>query len=140
MEQRLSEDATSRSARGVYGISVASELSGIGPQTLRLYERWGLLTPSRTAGGTRRYSDDDLDRLKQITELVDQGVNLAGIVRILDLESRNSQLESHNTQLKLGYAKLKAAQKAAADTVASKRGRRGSDDGRRGNRASRRHT
>jgi len=69
----LAQDATSRSARGVYGISVASELSGIGAQTLRLYERWGLLTPSRTPGGIRRYSDDDLDRLARITELVDQG-------------------------------------------------------------------
>ena len=62
--------------------------TGIGPQTLRLYERRGLLTPSRTEGGTRRYSDDDLERLKRITELVDQGVNLAGIAHILDLETK----------------------------------------------------
>lgn len=64
-----------RSARGVYGISVAAELSGIGPQTLRLYERWGLVNPSRTAGGTRRYSDDDIEQLRRITELVEQGIN-----------------------------------------------------------------
>jgi MerR family transcriptional regulator/heat shock protein HspR len=135
----LGEDTASRSGRGVYGISVASELSGIGPQTLRLYERWGLLTPSRTPGGTRRYSDDDLDRLKQITDLVEQGVNLAGIARILDLQSRNSQLESHNTRLKLDNAKLKADGRAAAGTVGSKRGRRGSNDGRGQNRGSRRN-
>ncbi len=104
----------SRSARGVYGISVAAELSGVGPQTLRLYERWGLLTPSRTAGGTRRYSDDDLDRLKQIAELVEHGINLAGIARILDLETRNSQLKSDNTALQLDNAKLKADQKSTA--------------------------
>ncbi|MBS4729096.1 helix-turn-helix transcriptional regulator [Mycobacterium sp. SM1] len=135
----MGEDATSRSARGVYGISVASELSGIGPQTLRLYERWGLLRPSRTPGGTRRYSDDDLDRLKQITDLVQQGVNLAGIARILELQSRNSQLESHNTQLQLDNAKLKTGRRAAAGTVASRRGRRGSSDGRQGNRGNRRN-
>jgi MerR family transcriptional regulator, heat shock protein HspR len=110
----MADQAISRSSRGVYGISVAAELSGLGPQTLRLYERWGLLTPARTAGGTRRYSDDDLDRLKQITELVDQGINLAGIARILDLEHRNSALESHNAQLQSDNAQLKATQQAAA--------------------------
>jgi len=103
----------SRSARGVYGISVASELSGIGPQSLRLYERWGLLNPSRTEGGIRRYSDDDLERLKRITDLVDQGVNLAGIAHILDLETRNNQLQSDYTQLELLIAKLKADRKPA---------------------------
>jgi MerR family transcriptional regulator, heat shock protein HspR len=110
----LTDEATARSARGVYGISVAAELSGLGPQTLRLYERWGLLTPARTAGGTRRYSDDDLSRLKQITELVNQGVNLAGIARILDLETRNSQLQSDNAELQIDNANLKANQRGAA--------------------------
>jgi MerR family transcriptional regulator, heat shock protein HspR len=103
----LTHNATARSARGVYGISVASELSGIGPQTLRLYERWGLLTPGRTDGGTRRYSDDDLARLQRISQLVDQGINLAGVVQILNLEDRNSQLESDNTQLRSDNTKLK---------------------------------
>jgi MerR family transcriptional regulator/heat shock protein HspR len=113
-----------RSARGVYGISVAAELSGVGPQTLRLYERWGLLTPFRTAGGTRRYSDDDLDRLKQITELVDQGVNLAGIARILDLEIRNTRLQSDNAQLQLDNAKLKADRPSAANGSGPTSGRK----------------
>jgi MerR family transcriptional regulator/heat shock protein HspR len=107
-EKQLTGDSTGRSARGVYGISVTSELSGIAPQTLRLYERRGLLTPSRTDGGTRRYSDDDLERLQRITELVDQGVNLAGIAQILDLETKNSQLESGYTALELINAKLHA--------------------------------
>ena len=120
----MSRDAVSRSARGVYGISVASELSGIGPQTLRLYERWGLLTPSRTDGGTRRYSDDDLERLRRITELVDQGVNLAGIAQILDLETRNSQLESDYSQLELLNAELEADRKPAAGRHASPNERR----------------
>ncbi|OSC43151.1 hypothetical protein B8W66_01790 [Mycobacterium decipiens] len=104
----MTGDSTSRSARGLYGISVAAELSGIGPQTLRHYEKWGLLSPSRTDGGTRRYSDDDLERLNRISELVEQGVNLAGVGRILDLECRNTQLEANNTQLQSDNAKLKA--------------------------------
>lgn len=126
----MAHDATPRSARGVYGISVASELSGIGAQTLRLYERWGLLTPARTNGGTRRYSDDDLERLKRISDLVDQGVNLAGVAQILELEDKNSQLESDNTQLRLDNTQLKA-QHATRNA-----GRRGSDHDRsRGHRA-----
>jgi len=76
----------------VYGISVTSELSGVGPQTLRLYERRGLLAPSRTDGGTRRYSDDDLERLARIIELIEQGINLAGIVRILDLRTPDPKI------------------------------------------------
>ena len=86
----------------MYGISVASELSGISQQTLRLYEQRGLLTPSRTEGGTRRYSEDDLVRLRRIAELVEAGVNLAGIERILELENRNTELESDNASLVQG--------------------------------------
>jgi DNA-binding transcriptional MerR regulator len=92
----------------VYGISVASELSGIDPQTLRLYERRGLLTPARTDGGTRRYSDHDLERLQRITNLVTQGVNIAGILQILNLEHRNTELESDNGQLKSENARLRS--------------------------------
>jgi MerR family transcriptional regulator, heat shock protein HspR len=121
----LTDDSPSRSARGVYGISVTSELSGVGPQTLRLYERRGLLAPSRTDGGTRRYSDDDLERLARITELIEQGINLAGIVRILDLETRNNQLQSDYTALELRNAELKADQKPAPArrSAAPKQGR-----------------
>jgi MerR family transcriptional regulator, heat shock protein HspR len=93
------DDAGRRSARGVYGISVTAELSGIDPQTLRLYERRGLITPARTDGGTRRYSDDDVARLARITELVDAGVNLAGVSHILDLQDRNFRLEADNARL-----------------------------------------
>jgi MerR family transcriptional regulator/heat shock protein HspR len=95
---RLTDEQELKSRRGVYGISVASELSGVAPQTLRLYEQRGLITPSRTEGGTRRYSDDDLVRLQRIVELVDAGVNLAGIERILVLEMRNSELEAGDTR------------------------------------------
>jgi DNA-binding transcriptional MerR regulator len=95
----MTDDATLRSARGVYGISVTAELSGVDPQTLRLYERRGLITPARTDGGTRRYSDDDVARVARITELVDAGVNLTGIGHILDLQDRNTRLEADNARL-----------------------------------------
>ena len=107
MEISVPSDPLGRSARGVYGISVASELSGIDAQTLRLYERRGLLTPVRTDGGTRRYSDDDLDRLARISELVAQGINIAGIAQILHLEHRNSALESDNSDLQSENARLR---------------------------------
>jgi MerR family transcriptional regulator, heat shock protein HspR len=82
--------------QGVYGISVAAELSGIAVQSLRLYERHGLLTPSRNDRGTRRYSADDLARLQRISELVAAGVNLAGIGRILELQDDNAALHAAN--------------------------------------------
>jgi MerR family transcriptional regulator/heat shock protein HspR len=79
-------------SRGVYGISVAAELSGIPVQSLRLYESHGLLTPIRSEGGTRRYSADDLARLRRIGRLVAAGVNIAGIRQILDLQDDNAAL------------------------------------------------
>ena len=81
-------------SRGVYGISVAAELAGMGVQTLRLYEARGLLQPARTHGGTRRYSPDDLDRIHRIGQLLDAGLNLAGISMVLDLEAENQQLRA----------------------------------------------
>jgi MerR family transcriptional regulator/heat shock protein HspR len=79
-------------SRGVYGITVAAELSGAPTQSLRLWERHGQLTPARTDGGTRRYSSDDLARIERIITLVAAGVNIAGIGRILDLEDTNTAL------------------------------------------------
>lgn len=125
----MTDDSVSRSARGVYGISVTSELSGVGSQTLRLYERRGLLTPSRTDGGTRRYSDEDLERLKRITELVDQGVNLAGIAHILDLETKNSQLESNYTQLEVPQRQPQGRSTTAAPGRNAAPKERGQDSG-----------
>ncbi|MCW2525954.1 MAG: transcriptional regulator, MerR family [Pseudonocardiales bacterium] len=87
---------------GVYGISTAAELVGMPAQNLRLYESRGLLTPQRTAGGTRRYSETDLHRLLRIRDLLGAGLNLAGIARVLDLEDDNAELraeveQSHHT-------------------------------------------
>jgi DNA-binding transcriptional MerR regulator len=109
----VQQHSEQRSGRGVYGISVTAELSGIGEQSLRLYEQRGLLTPARTAGGTRRYSEDDLERLRRITELLAAGVNVAGIGQILDLQDRNTELESDNTALKSDNARLTSAQRRA---------------------------
>ena len=86
------------SERGVYGISVAAELVGMGVQTLRLYESRGLLEPQRTEGGTRRYSAEDLDRLRRIGDLLGAGLNLAGIGMVLDLEAENTQLRAEKQQ------------------------------------------
>ncbi len=78
--------------RGVYGISVAAELVGLPAANLRLYEARGLLEPARTDGGTRRYSANDLTRLRRISDLLDAGVNLAGIGLLMDLQDENQQL------------------------------------------------
>jgi MerR family transcriptional regulator, heat shock protein HspR len=78
---------------GVYAISVAAELVGMGQQTLRLYERRGLLEPGRTLGGTRLYSEQDLVTLRRISSLLQDGLNLAGIRAVLELEAANRHLE-----------------------------------------------
>jgi len=100
--------------RGVYGISVAAELSGVPVQSLRLYERYGLLAPDRSDGGTRRYSADDLARLQRISTLVDAGINLAGIARILDLEDHNAELSADNTDLRSANRSLRKAKNTGA--------------------------
>ena len=87
-------DAGPASDQGVYAISVAAELSGAPIQSIRLWERRGLLTPARTSGGTRRYSAEDLTQIARITALVTAGVNIAGITRILDLEDDNTALRT----------------------------------------------
>lgn len=80
-------------AAGVYAISVAAELVGMGQQNLRLYERKGLLEPGRTLGGTRLYSEQDLATLRRISTLLQDGLNLAGIRTVLELEAANQRLE-----------------------------------------------
>jgi len=78
--------------RGVYVISVAAELAGVHPQTLRIYERKGLVDPARTGGGSRRYSDDDIARLKRIQDLTNAGLNLAGVKAVMALEDELARL------------------------------------------------
>ena len=86
--------------RGLFGISVAAELAGLHPQTLRLYEREGLLQPVRSAGGTRRYSRNDVLRLQEICALSGEGLNMAGIRRVLQLQEETRQLQAEIARLK----------------------------------------
>jgi len=83
-----------RSAKAVYVISVAAELAGVHPQTLRIYERKGLVDPARTGGGSRRYSDDDIDQLRRIQDLTTEGLNLEGVRQVLALEAQLAELRS----------------------------------------------
>ncbi|MDO9175135.1 MAG: MerR family transcriptional regulator [Actinomycetota bacterium] len=84
----------------VYVISVAAELAGMHPQTLRIYERRGLVQPARTQGGNRRYSDIDIDRLRRISDLAAEGMNLEGIRRVMALEIEVERLRNENEQLR----------------------------------------
>lgn len=94
--EKISEDRSlHEEKRGVYGISVAAEMVGTGVQNLRLYERKGLLEPARSPGGTRLYSRLDVHRLTRITKLLADGLNLAGIAMVLDLQDDNTRLRGH---------------------------------------------
>ena len=93
----------------VYVISVAAELSGLHPQTLRTYERLGLITPGRTGGGGRRYSHRDIERLREISRLTASGIGIEGVRRILELESDVATLTRRNEQLR---AELEATREA----------------------------
>jgi MerR family transcriptional regulator/heat shock protein HspR len=97
-----------RATEAVYVISVAAELAGVHPQTLRIYERRGLLDPARPQGGSRRYSDADIDLLQRIQRLTTDGLNLAGVRRVLALEAQIEALE----------AELAAARRSAVESVA----------------------
>jgi len=108
-------------ARGVYGISVAAELVGTGVQNLRAYEARGLVEPERTAGGTRRYSANDLDRLHRIGDLLDAGLNLAGIAMVMDLQDENRQLRAEQEEQQTWLKSLSIpARKPTARTRAAR--------------------
>ena len=88
----------------VYVISVAAELAGMHPQTLRIYARRGLVRPARTQGGNRRYSDVDIAQLRRIAELASEGMNLEGIRRVMELENEVDRLRSENDELRRAAA------------------------------------
>ena len=96
------------STRAVYVISVAAELAGVHPQTLRIYERKGLVDPARTPGGSRRYSDADIAQLRRIQQLTNEGLNLQGVQRVLQLEAEIERLR----------AELEETRRKAAEAVA----------------------
>jgi MerR family transcriptional regulator/heat shock protein HspR len=85
----------------LYVISVAAELAGVHPQTLRIYERKGLVDPARTGGGSRRYSERDIARLRRIQELTNAGLNLEGVRRVMELEAENERLRQQLAQSRL---------------------------------------
>ena len=97
-------DRSEQRTRALYVISVAAELAGVHPQTLRIYERKGLVDPARTGGGSRRYSDADISQLRRIQELTNEGLNLAGVKRVLELEA-----ELERAQRALEDAKAQAS-------------------------------
>lgn len=92
----------------MYIISVAAELAGVHPQTLRVYERKGLVTPQRTQGNTRRYSPRDIQLLRRIQELTTEGINLAGVLRILELEDEIERLQVRQARAAREIAELEA--------------------------------
>jgi MerR family transcriptional regulator/heat shock protein HspR len=101
--------------RALYVISVAAELAGVHPQTLRIYERKGLVEPQRTVGRSRRYSDRDIRRLQRIQELTNEGVSLAGVKRIIALEE---ELEDARAEIGRLEGQLRAQQAKADQAVA----------------------
>ncbi len=92
-------DQADRGQRALYVISVAAELAGVHPQTLRIYERKGLLEPARTSGGSRRYSEDDISRLQRIQDLTTAGLNLEGVKRVMELEDEVRRLRGEINRL-----------------------------------------
>lgn len=100
MSTDRSGGARNRRQRAVYVISVAAELAGVHPQTLRIYERKGLLDPARTEGGSRRYSDHDIAQLRRIQELTAAGLNLEGVKRVIELEAEVSRLKDELERLR----------------------------------------
>lgn len=101
--------STRSRTQAVYVISVAAELAGMHPQTLRIYERRGLVEPARTKGGNRRYSDADIELLQRISDLAEQGMNLEGIRRVMELERENARLRAELDEARA------AAEQAAAE-------------------------
>jgi MerR family transcriptional regulator, heat shock protein HspR len=99
--------------RALYIISVAADLAGVHPQTLRIYERKGLIEPQRTEGRSRRYSDRDIELLQHIQELTNEGVGLAGVKRILELEAA---LETAEEEIEALRARLRKARQELAET------------------------
>jgi len=102
----------------VYVISVAAELTGLHPQTLRAYERLGLITPGRTGGGGRRYSHSDIELLRQIADLTSSGIGLEGVRRILDLQNHVTALAQRNEEL---VAELEATREALRQALVARR-------------------
>jgi Predicted transcriptional regulators len=120
-DDRMPEQQRRSQERAVYIISVAAELAGVHPQTLRIYERKGLLRPHRTSGNTRRYSDRDIERLREIQDLTqDRGINLAGVKAIIEMQA---ELEALRRRTEVLEQLLRASRRAARQTQDRETGR-----------------
>lgn len=116
----MARQSTPGPAVPVYVISVAAELTGLHPQTLRQYDRIGLVSPGRTGGGGRRYSLRDLELLREVAELTANGIGLEGVRRILDLERQVAALRERNAHLRARTADLEAALEDALTALRGK--------------------
>jgi MerR family transcriptional regulator, heat shock protein HspR len=105
--------------RSLYVISVAAELAGVHPQTLRIYERKGLVTPQRTSGNNRRYSESDIERLLRIQELTQEGLNLAGVMKVMALEHELNVMAS---RLDRAIAELERTERALKESIGAHEG------------------
>src|SRR6266704_5418613 len=115
----MAERATTGPAddRAVFVISVAAELAGVHPQTLRIYERKGLVRPKRTTSNSRRYSERDIARLREIQELTHKGVNLAGVQRVMELNGEIDRLEARVAQLEADLSRQARRHRQELDAV-----------------------
>jgi MerR family transcriptional regulator/heat shock protein HspR len=105
----------------VYVISVAAELTGLHPQTLRQYDRAGLVSPGRTGGGGRRYSLHDIELLREVADLTASGIGLEGVRRVLELEHQVAALRARNSELRRQAAELQAALEATLSSLKERR-------------------
>ena len=97
-----------RNEDALYVISIAAELAGVHPQTLRVYERKGLVQPHRTEGNTRRYSEEDIQRLRRIQALTNEGLNLAGVMRVIELEQEMERMKARHQQVLAELGRMRA--------------------------------
>ena len=122
-QQRGRQAPSTYEERALYVISVAADLAGVHPQTLRIYERKGLLSPQRTAGNTRRYSERDVERLRQIQRLTqDEGVNLAGVRIIMEMQRRLDEAQAQLDRARRAVAEVqRQAERQQADRTTPRR-------------------
>lgn len=116
-DQRSGSDVPVKRDRAVFVISVAAELAGVHPQTLRIYERKGLLRPKRTRANSRRYSERDIERLREIQELTREGINLEGVRRIMELEQKLDGLTDRVAQLEAQIERMRVAHRMEVERV-----------------------
>jgi MerR family transcriptional regulator/heat shock protein HspR len=117
MADQERDDRSTQQERTLYIISVAAQLAGVHAQTLRIYERKGLIEPARTRGGSRRYSDHDVALLRRIQELTNEGVSLVGVAKLLEMEARLAQAQARIRELEGARRDLVPVRKSPSVTI-----------------------